>query len=93
MDKDAFLRPMLRLTQRAVNDCFGFLDRPELLEMWIVTRRSNKKDSCTTYGYHVHWPNLIVNLETMTNLRSVRILSVKRTTDHICYITNHGAVS
>ena len=62
---------MLWVIFAAVKELFEYLSKPDILEMWVVTRPMSVKNDHTKHGIHIHWPELIVDLETMTDMRSV----------------------
>lgn len=63
---------MLGVFSKTAAEMFGYLERPEILNMFVVRRPANEEeDGLLKYGVHVKWPDLIINQSTMVDFRSV----------------------
>lgn len=78
LDEGAFLRPMMRVIHGVVGDFFGYLGKPALLKMFVMTRYALRKESGLSCGYHVHFPHTRVSQQTMGAIRSVSTSSIFR---------------
>ena len=74
ISEELLVRPILRVIGTSVTDLYSYLENPDILAMYILTRKKKVGfylNDPTSAGYHVHVPGIITNVTTAAQIRSV----------------------